>query len=136
EEKRAAVGELEPAWFGLHRAGEGASFESEQLCLDQFARDGGAVDLDEWPVAPRRGVVQRGGDELLAGAALALDEHGRRSVGHLRDDLLQLLHLLAAPDDLGVAADRALLPLLRDDVALVVVALPGRLGDDRLQVAV
>ena len=136
EEERAPVGQLESTRLGLHRAGESPLLEPEQLRFHQLARDGRAVDLDERPLAPGRGLVQRGRDQLLAGAALALDEHGRGRVGDLGDHLLQLLHLPAAADDLRVAARGAFLPLLGDDVALVVVALPRRLGDDRLELPV
>ena len=43
--------------------------------------------LDEELVAPARAVVHRGGDELLADAGLALDEHRDARV----DDLVELL---------------------------------------------
>ena len=63
------------------RAGEGAALVAEELALDQVLGDRRAVDLDERLVAARRVLVQRARDELLAGAALAGDEHGGRRVG-------------------------------------------------------
>jgi hypothetical protein len=78
EEERARVGLLELAGPVLHRAGERALHVPEQLALDELGRDGGAVDLDERPVGARRVLVDGAGDELLAGAVLAGDEHARR----------------------------------------------------------
>ena len=62
-----------------NRAGERALLVAEQLALDQAGRQGGAVDLDERLVAPRAGRVDGAGDQLLAGAGLAGDQH--RGVG-------------------------------------------------------
>ena len=90
EEQRAAVGELEAARLGADRAGEGALLVAEQLGLHQRLGDGGAVDLDERPVLRGELLVQRLGDQLLAGARLAGDEHRRRRVGDLLDDRVDL----------------------------------------------
>ena len=49
-------------------AGEGAALVAEQLALDQLARDRRHVDRDERPAAPLAVIVQRAGDQLLAGA--------------------------------------------------------------------
>src|SRR5439155_23330523 len=51
EEQRAAVGEFEPADAVAHRAGEGAADVTEELALEQFARDRRAIDPDQRPVA-------------------------------------------------------------------------------------
>ena len=83
EEQRAAVGELEAPAALLGRAGERALLVPEELALDQFARERGAVDLDERPLAARAAVVDRARDELLAGAGLA--EHEHRALGR-RDE--------------------------------------------------
>src|SRR4051812_6204672 len=64
-----------------HCARERAALVSEQLALDELLRDGRAVDLDERLVLARGVLVQRASDELLAGAALARDEHGGGAVG-------------------------------------------------------
>ena len=76
EEQRAAVGELEAAAALLDRAGEGALLVAEELALEQLARQRGAVELDERALAARALLVDRARDELLAGAGLALDQHG------------------------------------------------------------
>ena len=47
----------------------------------------------------RAALVQRGGDQLLAGAALAGDEHRGGRVGDLVDDLVDVLHLRRLADD-------------------------------------
>ena len=58
----------------------------------------------------RAALVQRGGDQLLAGAALAGDEHRGGRVRDLVDDLGDLLHLRATrrPATAGRARPRAL----------------------------
>jgi hypothetical protein len=104
EEQRAAVGQLEPAGSRRHGAGEGPALVAEELAFDQTGRDRGAVDLDERGGAARRAEVQRAGDELLAGAALAGDEDGRGAGGDGADDLADRLHLRRAADHAGVGA--------------------------------
>ena len=44
--------------------------------------------------------MDRAGDQLLAGAALAGDQHRRGGAGDLRDERLELLHRRVAADDL------------------------------------
>ena len=77
------------------RAGERAALVTEQLALEQLARQRRAVDLDEGRPSPRGVSVDRPGDELLADAGLAADEHGDVGPGRLLDDLLDLAHLRA-----------------------------------------
>ena len=82
------------------RAGERALAVAEQLGLQQVVGDRPAVDGDERPVGPRPVGVDHLRHQLLAGAALAVDEHrqvGRR--GLLRD--------LQRFEQLGVVAERA-----------------------------
>ena len=71
EEEGALVGELEAAALAGLGPGEGALLVAEELALEEALGEGGAVDLDEGPVAPGREVVDRVGDELLADARLA-----------------------------------------------------------------
>ena len=101
EEERAAVGLLEPALPARGRAGEGALLVAEQLRVDQLGRDRAAVDAAERAGAKRRMLVDGAGDDLLAGAGLAEQEHGCRAPGH---------HLRPRHDrgQAGVAADQAL----------------------------
>ncbi len=119
EEQRAAGGLLEAALAAVHGAGEGAALVTEQLALDQLARDRRHVDGHERGRAAAPVVVQRARHELLAGAALAVDHHrevGGREAG---DGAVDLLHRLGAADQgqplLGVARlARALLRGRRD----------------------
>jgi hypothetical protein len=75
EEERASVGRLEGADSVGARAGEGAALVPEQLRQDELARDGAAVDDHERALRHHRALVDGVRDELLAAAALALDEH-------------------------------------------------------------
>ena len=75
-EERALAIALRPRERALHVA--------EQVRVDQALRDRAAVDHDERPTLAWRRVVDRARAQLLAGARLALDQHGgvgRR--GHL-----------------------------------------------------
>jgi hypothetical protein len=98
EEDRAAVGPLEPAELALDGPGEGPLLVAEQLAFEQGLGQGRAVDLDERLVRPQAVVVDRVGDEVLAGAALAADQHGRVAVGDLLDQPVDLLHRVARAD--------------------------------------
>ena len=75
EEERARRRGLELADAALDGAGEGAALVAEQLALEQLVGNRRAVDGDEGS-APVGVVVDGAGDQLLAGAGLALDEHG------------------------------------------------------------
>ena len=88
EEEGSPVGQLEAALFPGLGAGEGTPLVAEQLGLDQRLRQRGAVDADERPIGPGRVMVQRVGDQLLAGAALTPDQHRRGRAHHLRDLLV------------------------------------------------
>ena len=76
EEHGAAVGGDELADLLAHRAGEAALLVAEQLGLDQLLGDGRAVDLDQRVRVPLTGAMDGARHQLLAGAALAGDEHG------------------------------------------------------------
>ncbi len=77
EEDRAAIGLLELADLLLGGAGERPLLVAEELRLDQLLGNRRAVDLDEPLAAAQAVAVDRARDELLADAALALDQHGR-----------------------------------------------------------
>ena len=77
EEQRAAVRRLEAALAPLDGAGEGAGLVPEQLGLEQRLGERGAVDGHEGAVAPRAAARGAAGHQLLAGAGLAGDQHGR-----------------------------------------------------------
>ena len=86
QEKGAAVGQLEAARLVGNRAGERPFDVAEQLGLEQLFGQRRAVHRDERPVAPGALRVDRAGGDLLAGAALAFDQHRHVAVGHLLDE--------------------------------------------------
>ena len=66
-------------------AGESAGLVAEDLALEHGLRHGAAVERDEAVVAAAGELVQAAGDQFLAGAGLAADQHVGRGVGHLKD---------------------------------------------------
>ncbi len=98
EEDGAAVGRLELADLELVGPREGAALVPEHLALEELAGHGSAVDLDEGPGPAGRELVDRAGDEVLAGPGLAGDEHGDIDAGRLGEDPACLQHLGAAPE--------------------------------------
>src|SRR6185436_11579341 len=98
EEHRAAVRALERAGVRVGGAGERAALVAEQLALDQVRRDRAAVEHDERALLARRVVVQRLGDQLLARAGLAGDQHRGVGARELLEPREQLAHLDRAPD--------------------------------------
>src|SRR3569623_1103245 len=112
EEARAAGGNLEQAALLRDGAGERAALVAEQLALDQLGRDRLAVDLGERAAAHRAVAVDRARDELLAGAALAGDQHAAARRCDLRDLPAQLRHHRRAaeqlPPRIGLAQRRDL----------------------------
>ncbi|MDI7269487.1 MAG: hypothetical protein QME96_15980, partial [Myxococcota bacterium] len=75
EEQRPPVGRLEEAAPIRHRAGEGAAHVAEEPGFEQRILQGRAVLRDERAGAARRQIVDRTGDEVLAGAVLPGDQH-------------------------------------------------------------
>ncbi len=106
EEEGAAGGGAQAAGVVAVGAGEGAADVAEELGFGQLAADGAAVDRHERALPARAGQVDQAGDELLAGAALAGDQHGRLAVGGAPGLLDQVLHGLRAVHQavLGAAA--------------------------------
>ena len=66
-------------------AGGDAFFDAKKLRLDQVVRQCRAVDRDEGMLGSRAVEVQRFGDEFLAGAAFALNQHVHRARSNLVD---------------------------------------------------
>ena len=99
------MGQLEASRLASGGAGKRPLLVAEQLGFEQVFGDGRAVDGHERAVGPRAQHVQRARKQLLAGAALALDQDRgvvgrRRAVQRLRD----LLQPRIFADDLGRAA--------------------------------
>ena len=87
EEQRAAVRGRQAARARPVGAGEGAAHVPEQLGLGERLGDGRQLTATNGPVAARAGAVNEPGDDLLAGAGLAADEHAGVGVGDLVDAL-------------------------------------------------
>ena len=80
------------------RASEGAADVAEQLALQEFARNRGAIDGHE-RFAPAMAVLMNGArHKLLPRASFAQDQHGRIAVGEHADGLLHGAHEPARPD--------------------------------------
>ena len=78
EEQRTLIGQFDLSDFAvLVRAGEGSGHVAEDFGLEQFLRDGRAVDADEGAVGPVACHVDRAGSQFLAGSGRAEDEDGR-----------------------------------------------------------
>src|SRR5688572_20348511 len=110
EEQRAVIRQLEAPFAAVGRAGERALLVPEDLALEQRLRNRRAVDRHERLLGARAQLVDRLGDELLAGARLAPDQHRRRRRGGLLDDLVDLAHARTAADHVAEAAVLAQLP--------------------------
>src|SRR5438445_9524143 len=81
EKKTAAMGQFDASRFRSVGAGEGAFFISEELTFEQSAWDGGAIDFYEGAGAAGRARVDHAGDDVFAGTAFALDQHGDVGAG-------------------------------------------------------
>src|SRR6267143_3836988 len=74
QEKRASVRCGDKPLVVVDRAGERAFAVSEQFGFKQIFRDGGAIDRNEGSLRASACAVYRAREELLSGAARALDE--------------------------------------------------------------
>ena len=79
-------------------AGECAFDVAEERRFEQVGRQVAGIDRDERPLGPGRVRVNRARHELLAGAALALNQN-RRSAGRRLDDQVEHLPHPRAPAD-------------------------------------
>src|SRR2546427_744980 len=115
QEERAAVGHLELPAAARQRPGERALLMAEQLGLDQLFGDRGTVDLDEGTLVTSGLDMDSPGDELLAAAVLAVDQHAAVGGRRCRDLIAERADRRALADDLGplleARAERRVLPL-------------------------
>ena len=131
QEDRPEMGLFELADASRRRAGEGALLVAEQLALEQLRRQRRAIHLHERLAAARRALVNRAGDELLADAAFAANQHGDVAVGDLIDDERHLLHRwTVAPADERLALIVAQLASEIGELAHEAGALDGLLDRD------
>src|SRR5262249_46466901 len=100
QEYGPAIHHLELAGTAISCAGEGATLMAEQFALDETLRNRRTIDRHERRTPSRGFEVNRPRDQVLAGAALAQEQHGG-IVGHApADQFVNLLHRRTAPDDL------------------------------------
>ena len=101
QQNRATVRQLETPLALGHGPGESPLLMPEELALNEVFRDRRAVHLDERPVGSGTLAVNRPGHQLLAGAALPLNQHRRLGSSDLADEVAQTLHSRAATEQLG-----------------------------------
>jgi hypothetical protein len=94
------VRQLEPAHAAGDRAGERAGAVAEELGLGERLGNRRGVEGDEALIGAGAVVVNRAGDELLAGAGFALDQHGAVHRRHEFQRREQRLYAGVAADDL------------------------------------
>ena len=95
------MGDLEQALPAFHGRGESASFVAEQFVGQERVKRASAVEHDERRVGAGALPMDLAGDQLLAHAALALDEHGAVGLRGELDERADLHGFLAAPDEFG-----------------------------------
>ena len=135
EEQRAAGRQLELAELLLVRAGERAALVAEERALDELVRDRRHVDRDERRVAAARLPVQQPREQLLAGPALAEDQHRRRQLRHLLHEIDDVADLAARADQELALALLGDLRAERDDLAVQILPL-ARVPHQRSQLVV
>ena len=99
EENCPEVRFLEKSALVGYGPGERALLVPEQFRLEQILRQRAAIDGDERMMLAVAVEVQPTRDQLLAGAAFALDQHGAVGVGDLVDEVVNELHFSARADD-------------------------------------
>lgn len=91
QEDGALVGHLEEAGLPLPvGAGEGTPLVAEEFAFGQTLWDGTAVDPDEVLPGPGGVLMDVGGDALLTGTGLPLDEDDRVQLGGPAHDAQQV----------------------------------------------
>src|SRR5205823_14814624 len=109
QEEGALVRLFEASLASAHGAGERAAHMTEQLGFEQRLRNGAAVDRNEAIRAARAVVMNGARGELFSRSRLASDQDGARRRGHGLEQLKQLAHDAAVPDQ--VLSSIALLEL-------------------------
>lgn len=128
EEERAATRALKFAAALFGGARERAGFVAEHFALDELAGDGGAVHFFERSARALGREVDGAGHELLAGAALASDEHRRVGAGGFGDLIAEFRHRAAVADQI---ADLARLRAQRVGLRLGADHAEGVLDDEQ-----
>ena len=131
EEKAAVVRQFKAADLLHDGSGEGALLVPEQLALQQSAGYGGAIQPYKRMVPAGAQSVDGASDQLLAGAGLPLDQHGRVGVRHGFDLLENPFKRRALTDDLVEVACKLFfeIELLLGQRSLLLGQLILQLGD-------
>ena len=82
KKQRAPLSRLEQPFTAAHRAGKGAAGMAEELRLKQLFRQRATVDGNKGIFTARAGVVDRLGQDLFPGPALAVDQHANVGLRH------------------------------------------------------
>ena len=99
EKDRSVAGDFEEPCLVAHCTRERAAHVPEQLRFEQRLGEGCTVDADERRGGPRALIVNQADDELLARAALAIDQYRRVERCNARRHLEDMLHGCAACDE-------------------------------------
>ena len=136
EKQRGQVRELEAADLPRQRAGVGAPLAAEQLALNEGRRDGGAIDADHHPGAPRAELVNLRGHELFASAGFAEQQDRCTCRCDLSDLIEHAAKGRAVADDVRAPVERAHLALQVLVLVFQPIAQPAHLGERRAQLLV
>ncbi len=101
QEQGASGGMLHLADTPTGGAGERAGLVAEHFALEQRLRDAAAIDRRKMAIAALAVVVQAAGDQLLARARLARDQHVGVGRGDVENDPAQVRHRGRTADQLG-----------------------------------
>src|SRR6266478_7398293 len=74
EEQRSTIGQRKTAHVRTNSAGESSALVSEEFAFQKTGGHRRAVHLDEVPATARTELVNRSGDDFLAGSGLAADQ--------------------------------------------------------------
>jgi hypothetical protein len=99
EKERSAVGALKPTLPRLIGASEAPFLVTEELRVDQFGRDGAAVDANEGPRGPRAAMMQRSRDQFFARSGFSQNQHGHIRLRHKRNPVHHLTQTRVLADD-------------------------------------
>ena len=99
QKQGAAVGLLKAPAAQVGCAGKRAFFVAEQLGLHQVFGDGGHVQRNKGRGSTRAVAVQGVGDQLFAGARLAIDQYGDVGMAQAPDGAKHFLHRWRFADD-------------------------------------
>ena len=113
--------------------GEGPFAMAEQFAFDQIFRQCAAVDRHERHFGPQALIVHRPGDQFLARAGFAEDQHGRVGRRNLGDQPADLLHFLRIADQIRRAFE-PFQPLLERPILVGQFAFFGHAQEHGLQI--